>query len=619
MEGHESLDTAGSAFLRFWPVAFSSHHRSTPPFTLCLSFHERTPTRSKLRTSRCGILGLLSVMCVLISVLRAQSSPDPRNLSARVHQLVQQERWGEVVQALDGVSGKDADLEFAYGTALAQLGRYGEARAAFLAGHALAPRDKRFPIELAGVDFKEKKPASARRWLRTALDIDPEDSYANDFLGTLYFLDGNLDAAVKYWNHSGKPYISAIQHEESLQIHSVLLDRALAFSPANEMRLAELETTRVRLVGLGVFNGPEVRLAARPDGKFDAVLSLGERNSWGSNVWEGLLSTFSGVAYQTIYPEYDNIGGSATSVRSLVRWDAQKRRLAAALDGPLHQNPKWHYQLGVDLRNENWDIRESFTGPSPSLGALNLRREAGTLSVASLNNGRWGWHAGVEFSHRDYRSVLTGTGVVSSLLLSGSQLKQFGDAWRVLWRVPESRFTLTTQASYQVGRLWSSPAHTFGKAQGAARAQWFPQARGDDYAMLSEVRAGGIAGRLPFDELFQLGMERDNDLWMRAHVGTRDGRKGSAPLGSEFFLSNQEIDKNVWSNGLVAVKLSPFLDTGKITGAALSNGRWLWDTGVQAKLRVLGVGLTFVYGKDLRTGNNAYYFTAGRTANSASR
>jgi hypothetical protein len=27
---------------------------------------------------------------------------------------------------------------------------------------------------------------------------------------------------------------------------------------------------------------------------------------------------------------------------------------------------------------------------------------------------------------------------------------------------------------------------------------------------------------------------------------------------------------------------------------------------------VLGVGVTFVYGKDLRTGNNAYYFTAGR-------
>jgi hypothetical protein len=29
-------------------------------------------------------------------------------------------------------------------------------------------------------------------------------------------------------------------------------------------------------------------------------------------------------------------------------------------------------------------------------------------------------------------------------------------------------------------------------------------------------------------------------------------------------------------------------------------------------LRVLGVGVVFVYGKDLRTGNNAYYATIAR-------
>ena len=30
-----------------------------------------------------------------------------------------------------------------------------------------------------------------------------------------------------------------------------------------------------------------------------------------------------------------------------------------------------------------------------------------------------------------------------------------------------------------------------------------------------------------------LGLERDNDLPMRAHIGTRDGRKGSAPGGAQ--------------------------------------------------------------------------------------
>ena len=109
-----------------------------------------------------------------------------------------------------------------------------------------------------------------------------------------------------------------------------------------------------------------------------------------------------------------------------------------------------------------------------------------------------------------------------------------------------------------------------------------------------------------------LGMERDNDLWMRAHVGTRDGRKGSAPLGRNYSLFNWEMDKNLYDNGFLSVKLSPFLDGGKSTDPlpGLGSRQWLWDAGVQAKFRLLGVGVTFIYGKDLRSGKNAFYGTA---------
>ncbi len=332
------------------------------------------------------------------------------------------------------------------------------------------------------------------------------------------------------------------------------------------------------------------------------------------NVWQALLSTFSGLAYQTIYPAYFNVGGYAINITSLARWDAQKRRLEASVSGPLHQNPKWRYRVGVDLRNENWEIRDSFTGLAPLLGALNLRREAASAGVTSFNSGRWGWSAGGEFSHRDYRSVVPGSTLPSSLLLAGNQLKQVADVHYALLRLPEDRFTVSTSGSSQLGRVWSQPAHAFAKAQGSAAAHWFPKSDGDEYETQLQVRGGGIAGDVPFDELYMLGMERDNDLWMRAHIGTRDGRKGSAPLGQRFFLANSEVDKHVYSNGLITVKLGPFLDSGKIAGfsGTLGERKWLWDTGLQAKLRVLGVSVVFVYGKDLRTGNNAFYFTTAR-------
>jgi hypothetical protein len=68
--------------------------------------------------------------------------------------------------------------------------------------------------------------------------------------------------------------------------------------------------------------------------------------------------------------------------------------------------------------------------------------------------------------------------------------------------------------------------------------------------MQQEVRAGKTFGQLPFDELLMLGLERDNDLPMRAHIGTRDGLKGSAPMGRDYFLSNWEMDKNLYGNGI---------------------------------------------------------------------
>jgi hypothetical protein len=343
-------------------------------------------------------------------------------------------------------------------------------------------------------------------------------------------------------------------------------------------------------------------------------LNLQERNGWGNSAWEALLSAFRGIAYETLYPEYFNLDHSAINITSLVRFDAQKRRLAGDFSGPLHDNPKRRYRIGMDLRNENWVIRDSFTGVAPVRGALNLRREAASAEVTSFESGRWDWSAGMELSHRDYRSVDPGSALTRGLLLEGTQLKQFSRIRYELWRVPERRLVIGSGATTQLARIWSQPGEVFAKLQGSGSAQWFPKSEGDDYQTQVSVRGGGTAGSVPFDELYMLGLERDNDLPMRAHIGTRDGRKGSSPLGGRYLLINSEVDKNVYSNGLLSIKLSPFLDTGKITSSSgqLGSRLWLWDTGLQAKLRVLGVGLTFTWGKDLRSGNNAFYFSASR-------
>jgi len=553
---------------------------------------------------------LLLLACVSSSVF-PQTPPSPDRIT-KIQKLYEQKRWDQLVREVESAPTRGAEIDYYYGSALAHLGRWNESRVAFLAGRSLRPNDERFPIELGGVAFKQKRYAEAARWLREGLRLAPNDDYANDFLATVYFLEGNTEAALKYWNRIVKPHLENVRIAPGLKVDPALLNRAFLFAPASTLRLPDFLATQTRVEGLGIFQSPRWRLDALDDGNFDMDFRGQERNGLGNGKLDALLSTFRGAFYQTAYPEYFNWKGSATNLTSLLRWDSQKRRLLASLSGPIAQNPKYRYQVGVDLRNENWNLRQGAEGPAPVLGALNLRRYAASGQVISMNSGRWNWLASAELSDRDYRNVFLGPSLPSQVLLSGFQLKQHTQVNYQLARVPERRFESKASITSEVGRIWSAPSHSFEKLQGSVSARWYPQMSGDDYAMQGEIRSGKTFGSVPFDELFMLGMERDNDLWMRAHVGTRDGMKGSAPLGRNYFLSNWEIDKRVYHNGYFSFKLSPFLDTGKITDSlpGLGSERWLWDTGLQAKFRLMGIGVTLIYGKDLRSGHNAFYATA---------
>ncbi|MGZ4858379.1 MAG: tetratricopeptide repeat protein [Candidatus Angelobacter sp.] len=546
----------------------------------------------------------LVLMALCSSLGSAQTDP-----VSVARQLFEQERWPELVQLLQTTPRNSADLDYYYGVALAHLERWDEAGRALSAGQRLAPNDKRFPIELAGVAFKQKEYEEARHELDRALRLDPKDAYANEFLATVYFLDGNLEAALKYWNRTGKPAIVAVQSEPALRVRPALLDHAFAFAPASTLTLDELSTSNVRLRGLEIFPSFKLDLAARPDGKFDAIFRAQELNGFGNGKLQALVRMFSGILFEEITPEYYNVRGSATNITSLLRFDTDKRRALAAVSGPLGGNPKWRYRVGADLRNENWTVQTSSAGPSTVLGGLNLRRESMNAEISRFVGARWSWSTGLEISHRDVRNVVAGVALTPELLAQGIQVKQKAQFTYELWRSPERRLTISSSANSQAGRIWSQPGQSFEKLQGLVGMHWFPQDRGDDYETQWHVHAGKTFGQIPFDELFMLGVDRDNDLPLRAHVGTRRGQKGAAPLGRNYFLSNFESDKHVYSNGILTVKLGPFLDSGKVLDSSSTLGphKWLFDTGPQAKLSVLGVGVVLLYGKDLRTGNNAFF------------
>jgi tetratricopeptide (TPR) repeat protein len=399
---------------------------------------------------------------------------------AGIEQLFKNEQWQEITERPPH-AGDPSDFYFYYGSALAHLERWDDAYAAFESGYRAWPADPRFPTELAGVAFKQSRYTEAQAWLRRSLRINPDDNYSNDFLATIFFLQGNRDAALKYWNRAGKPRIESVLYRPSPRINPVLLDRAFDFSPASILRLPDLVTSEARTRQLGVFGVSNFELEAQPAGNFDLVFGNSERNGCGQNQWECLLLILGSSPAQTMKFNYFNIGRKAINFHSRYRWDAQKRRIAVEIDTPVAGQPKWHFRVGTDLRNENWGIRSTFAGTAPLLAALNLERNAVGADFTDVVNGKWSWSEATEFSHRSYNNVLAGNFLIPPLLIAGNQLKQAVALQVTLLRYPERRFMIESGARTEVAKLWPGNGNNFATFTGTIGLHWFPQPTGDKY------------------------------------------------------------------------------------------------------------------------------------------
>jgi len=561
------------------------------------------------------ILSLVTVFALGLPALAQDIASDQARLPA-AQSAFDAGRWEEAAKLARGPAGQSPKLDFLAGLALARLEKWAEARVAFDAGFRKAPGDARFLVELAGVAYKQEDFRTAKRNLHAALRLNPRDSYSREFLATIYFLEGNLDAALQHWNLLDKPRLRSVAYAPPLKLRESLRDRAVAFNAPQVLTVDALLTTQARLDNLGIFSSRRMELSPVDSGNYDATLHLAERNGWGDSKVEGVVSLLSGLPYSTIYPEFYNLGHDAVNLTSLARWDSEKRRISLSLSMPIYGDPGLRLRFYADARNENWNLSQTFLGSGTPLTDLNMRRAAAGVELGSVMNGHTSWSAGAEIANRNFRN-LSGLTLPAerTFFTSATSLAGWLGIQQILLFAPERRFTLDSSAEARAGREFADDLGPFATLRGSLRADWLPRAKGDDYVMQAQIRAGATAGKATLDELFELGIERDNDLWLRGHAGTIDGRKGSAPLGRRFFLANWEIDKNLFQNGFFTVKLGPFLDSGSVADSSglFGSRRWLWDAGAQCKVRVLG-SLTVVlsYGRDLRSGRNVFYGTVLR-------
>jgi hypothetical protein len=573
------------------------------------------------RRATARIAAALFVLILFPAASAAQKPQQNPPSTAQIEKLYDAGKYEEIVALVPTGPDTPAELDLYRGLALARLKRWKEAEAEFETGHHKEPSNPRFFEELAGAEYELKNYRAAKENLRRAVRIHPQDEYARNFLGTIYFLEDNLDAALAEWNRIDRPKITAIRDLPEPHLKNDILQKAFAVAPLSVLRLKDLHTTRARLDNLGVFPQyhfslvPAMQTDTQEKDEYTLDFESTERNGWGANWKDGLLRTFSGLPLLTVHPQFYNLGHGARNVNGLFRWDDNKRRVYASFTEPLGGDPRWRLGLHADARNENWNISQTFHGTTAQLLDLNLEKIEAGMQLRSVESGRWSWEAGLFYAYRRFRNAEGIATAAAPFFTDGGSLEYRADMKYELLYLPERRLTVDAAAYGSFGKNFARGLGVIGSSEGSVTLRWYPEASGDDYETTLQMRAGGFYGPATLDQLYQLGIERENDLWLHGIAGTRGGRKGTAPLGRQFVLWNLELNKNLYRNDLLEIQLGPLLDAGRIGDPSgfFGSGGWLWDPGAALHVRVLGsVGVAISYAQDIPTHSRAFYVNLTR-------
>jgi hypothetical protein len=341
----------------------------------------------------------------------------------------------------------------------------------------------------------------------------------------------------------------------------------MAFAPANVLELEEYRLTQARLERLEAFRS-RIDLVAQPGSTFDLEVRVVE-----ASVVARRLRWLRPLPFLAVSPDLLNIAGRAVNVTTLARFDPKKRRLFSSVTAPLRGDPSRQWRAYADIRGERWNFLRGEEDVS-------FRKTAAGVELGFVPRSWFQWRTGFEIAARRFDG-----GVEAP---NGSTLRHRLGMAASLVRIPARRISVNAGAEADLGRLFGAAGGMFTRAEASVEASWFPQARGSDYETRIRLSAGAAGGALPLDEMYYVGIERDTPLWLRGHAGTREGKKGSAPVGRRYGLLNVEWFKRIYDGGLVAFHAGPFTDIAGVRDVlGRHRGRAFVDPGVQVRVRVL--------------------------------
>lgn len=533
-------------------------------------------------------------------------SPIPADgvLDGELEEWVQAEEWGRLVMYLSSLESRTINQEYLLGVSLARLERLGDAESVLAAGAEQAPADPRFPLGLAGVEFKRRRLLKAEEWLHVARERGADSDYVNEFLGTIYYLRENLEATLKYWNRLNKPELSGIHYEPTPSLDPFLLDRFFTFARNETLTLKNFRATRQRLEAARIFSRTRFQLTPVKENKFELSFLSTPRMGINHGRRAALFTLAKELPFETVRLDLYNPWAKATVWESSYRWDSTRQRFVSRWGRRLMRAPQWGYWILLDVRSELWDLNPEFATVEPA--DFDFEKVGGSIGVEYSDRNDWQLSSQFHLGWREFGRLDTDT---RRRYHDGALLRYETEIRYSLWRRPEEDLEVEVFAKGGLGSVPADDEGLFPIIEGGVSFHSFLDRSEHDWELTADFRAGRIGEGAPFDQLFMLGIDQDSHLWLRGHPVTENGRKGNAPLGNQYLLLSLGLMRPLQENGLFSLEIGPFLDSGRIEDGLglLAQEDWLVDAGIQLNLRLLGSFLfQFSYGRDLKTGQDLF-------------
>jgi len=518
---------------------------------------------------------------------------------------------GEYVRAVNILSAALAerptsDTYLYLGIAYGHMKEYQKAEDVLKEGGQRFPEDSRFHNELANLFLENNDVDAARSELSRTLAADPNNGYAADLLASIDMSEGEVQAALRLWNRSGRPLINDILHNSYLTFGSWVVKDAVSFHPSGVLRYGEWKTTESRLFETENFAnvGLEIEPTSVPD-QYNAVVRTTPR----ANTLSGFaFNLLKGVPLDTSYLDVWNIGNSGINFNGNYRWDKNRRRAEGRLKIPL---PIWgllHLEIGNTWRSERWDLSPSIRPEFRPRARFDYKSNGLRIHVKQIPRYRVEFGAGFEYRNRASK------GDLPELSTDSRNTGKF---------TAETNIRLADGA-YQ-NRLhleaFAARRSILGDAQfsgGVAELDNRVTLSKDTRTYLDwTIKTGTSRGRLPVEDYFVLGLDTHAENLLRGHTAADHGRYGRGPMGTDFVLINTDVDRrlatipffNTLGIPFLTVKWQVFFDGAKTwdRNRIFQQGKLLLDTGGGVRFETPTHSFNLIYGRSLREGKNVLF------------